>query len=162
MSACQEREILPAHVLITEQVTAPWTHQNLLVLQRTATEDLFDGWVRIPNVQRFNKEYLRIRGENVLEILRHRLPLALPEIQSFPQEFYYTHSQIGPSPFPVYGSGLDSRRTKVAFSNLLLDGSEIWTNFAWDEMFESQGVLRNSLLRWWKLLQQRKEKEHRD
>lgn len=162
MSECQERDILPAHVLVTEQVAAPWTHENLLILQRTDFEDQFDAWLRIPNVQRFNKEYLRIRGEKVLDILRRRLPLALPEIQSFPQEFYHTHLQIGPSPFPVYGEGLDSRRTKSAFSNLLLNGSEIWRNFSWEDMFETQTALRSSLVKWWKLLQQKKERERRD
>lgn len=162
LKECQERELLPEHVVVNEQVTAPWTHQNLLILQRTAEKDLFDGWLRIPNVQRFNKEYLRIRGENILEILGSRMPMALPDIAQFPQEYYHTHAQIGPSRFPVYASGFDRRRTKSAFSNLLLDGSEVWRNFSWDEMFENQGSIRNSIVKWWKLLQQRKEKERRD
>jgi len=162
MSACPERDCLPLHMLLVSQVTSPWTHQNLMVLQRTALEDQFDSWIRIPNVQRFNKEYLRIRGEKVMEILRERLPLALPEIQSYPQEFYYTYSQIGPSSFPVYGEGLESRRRKMDFNNVFLDGAEIWKNYSWDDQFESQGLIRDSLLKWWKLLQQRKEKERRD
>ncbi|MGZ3745563.1 MAG: hypothetical protein ACXWRA_17280, partial [Pseudobdellovibrionaceae bacterium] len=162
MSTCPERDSLPIHLLLLTQVTSPWTHQNLMVLQRTALEDQFDVWIRIPNVQRFNKEYLRIRGEKVMEILRERLPLALPEIQSYPQEFYYTYSQIGPSCFPVYGEGLEPRRCHTKFKNINLDGSEIWKNYSWDEQFENQGLIRDSLLKWWKLLQLRKEKERRD
>jgi hypothetical protein len=162
MSACPERDCLPLHILLINQVTSPWTHQNLLVLQRTALEDQFDVWIRIPNVQRFNKEYLRIRGEKIMDILRERLPLALPEIQSYPQEFYYTYSQIGPSSFPVYGEGLASRRHQMRFNNVYLDGPEIWKNYSWDDQFENQGLIRDTLLKWWKLLQQRKEKEHRD
>jgi len=162
MSPCPERDALPSHLLVLGQVTSPWTHQNLMTLQRTALEDQFDVWIRIPNVQRFNKEYLRIRGEKIMEILRERLPLALPEIQSYPQEFYYTYSQIGPSSFPVFGEGLEARRRKMDFNNVHLESAEIWTNFSWDDQFESQGLIRDSLLKWWKLLQQRKEKEHRD
>jgi predicted acetyltransferase len=162
MLPCPERDCLPLHMLVLGQITSPWTHQNLMVLQRTALEDQFDAWIRIPAVQRFNKEYLRIRGEKILEILRERLSLALPEIQSYPQEFYYTYSQIGPSSFPVYGEGLESRRHKMEFNNVHVDGAEIWKNYSWDDQFESQGLIRDGLLKWWKLLQQRKEKERRD
>lgn len=162
MSACPERDAIPLHVLLVNQITSPWTHQNMMVIQRTALEDQFDMWIRIPNVQRFNKEYLRIRGEKLMEILRERLPLALPEIQSYPQEFYYTYSQIGPSSFPVYAEGLESRRRKMSFNNVFVDGAEIWKNFSWDEQFENQTLIRDSLMKWWKLLQLKKEKEHRD
>lgn len=162
MSACPERDALPIHLLLIDQVTSPWTHQNLMVMQRTALEDQFDVWIRIPTVQRFNKEYLRIRGEKIMDILRERLPLGLPEIQSYPQEFYYTYSQIGPASFPVYGDGLDSRRRRMDFNNVYLDGAEIWKNYSWEEQFENQSLILDFLMRWWKLLQQRKEKEHRD
>jgi hypothetical protein len=162
MLPCPERDSIPLHMLVLGQVTSPWTHQNLMVLQRTALEDQFDSWIRIPAVQRFNKEYLRIRGEKILDILRERLSLALPEIVSYPQGFYYTYSQIGPSSFPVYGEGLESRRRKVEFNNVHMDGAEVWKNYSWDDQFESQGLIRDGLLKWWKLLQQRKEKERRD
>jgi hypothetical protein len=162
MQACQERDTLPLHMLIFDHISSPWTHQNLMVLQRTALEDQFDAWIRIPYVQRFNKEYLRIRGEKVMEILRKRLSLALPEIQSYPQEFYYTYSQIGPSSFPVFGQGVESRREQMVFSNLSLDGAEIWKNYSWDDQFDNQKMIRENLTRWWQLLQQRKEKERRD
>lgn len=162
MSACQERDALPLHVLLIDQITSPWTHQNMLVIQRTALEDQFDMWIRIPNVQRFNKEYLRIRGEKLMDILRARLPLSLPEIQSYPQEFYYTYSQIGPSSFPVYREGFEGRRQKVVYNNVFLDGAEVWKNFSWDDQFENQMSIRDALMKWWKLLQQRKEKESRD
>lgn len=162
MSACQERDSLPLHMVVTEQIFGPWTHQNMLVLQRTASEDQFDAWIRIPNVQRFNKEYLRIRGEKIMAILRKRLNLSLPEIQSFPQEFYYTYSQLGPSSFPVFAEGQESRRSRVEFKNLSLDGPEVWKNYSWEDQFENQGLIRESLMKWWKILQQRKEKERRD
>lgn len=162
LSTCQELESLPLHLLITEQIAAPWTHQNLMLLQRTALVDHFDSWIRIPNVQRFNKEYLRIRGEKIRAILNKRLPLSLSEIQSYPQEFYYTYSQIGPSSYPVFAEGLEARRKKTIFHNLFLDGVEIWKNFSWEDQFENQSILRDSLMKWWKLLQQRKEKERRD
>lgn len=162
MSSCPERDSLPLHTLLFHQVTSPWTHQNMMVLQRTALEDHFDIWIRIPNVQRFNKEYLRIRGEKIMEILRERLPLALPEIQSYPQEFYYTYSQIGPSSFPVFGEGLESRRRKMNFQNVHTESAEVWKNYSWEDQFENQSHILESLLKWWKLLQQRKEKERRD
>ncbi|MBC7372128.1 MAG: hypothetical protein H7326_11210 [Bdellovibrionaceae bacterium] len=162
LEACQERNSLPLHLLVTENVAGPWTHQNMMVLQRTALEGHFDAWIRIPNVQRFNKEYLRIRGDKVLEIISGRMPLAMPTIQTFPQEFYYTYSQIGPAALPVFAENLESRRHKVNFNNLHKDGSEIWTNYSWEDQFENQTEIRDSLLKWWKMLQLRKEKERRD
>jgi hypothetical protein len=162
LSACPERDSLPLHVVLSEQVAGPWTHQNLLALQRTASADQFDGWIRIPSVQRFNKEYLRIRGEKIMEILTRRLALSLPEIQSYPQEFYYTYSQIGPSSFPVFAEGLEGKRRKVAFQNLHLDGAEVWTNYSWEDQFQNQSEIREDLVKWWKQLQQRKERERRD
>ncbi len=162
MSACPERDCLPIHMLVLNQITSPWTHQNMMVIQRTALEDQFDVWIRIPNVQRFNKEYLRIRGEKIMGIIRERLPSTLPEIQSYPQEFYYTYSQIGPSSFPVYGEGLTSRRRQMSFNNVYLDGAEVWKNYSWDDQFENQTLICGSLSKWWKLLQQRKERERRD
>lgn len=162
MASCPERDALPLHLLLLDEVNGPWSHQNMMVLQRTALEDQFDTWIRIPNVQRFNKEYLRIRGDKIMDILSQRLPLAMPEIQSFPQEFYYTYSQIGPSTFPVYGEGLEGRRKRMKFDNVFLDGTEIWKNYSWDDQFENQTLVRDALLKWWKLLLQRKEKERRD
>jgi hypothetical protein len=159
---CEECGRLPGYFVLTEEIAAPWTHENLMILQRSAEASQFDVWLRIPNVQRFNKEYLRIRGEKVLEILRGRMPKADPAIETFPQEFYHSHLQIGPSPYPVFASGHDERRTKAPFANLLLNGSETWRNYSWEERFESQGQLHTQLMKWWRLLQLKKEKEHRD
>jgi hypothetical protein len=162
MQPCHERDALPLHLLITEQIEGPWTHQNLLILQRTALEDHFDLWMRIPNVQRFNKEYLRIRGEKMLDILGRRLSLAMPEIRSYPQEFYYTYAQIGPSTMPVFAEGQERRRRNSEFSNLNLNGPELWKNYSWEDQFENQSGIRDSLVKWWKQLLLRKEKERRD
>lgn len=159
-SSCQEIESLPLHLIVIDEVGAPWSHQNLIVLQRTALENHFDAWIRIPNVQRFNKEYLRIRGEKIVAIMGQRLPISLPEIQSFPQEFYYAYSQIGPAIFPVYQEKFS--RGKSQFNNLFQDGPEVWMNYLWGHQFECQQVTRDSLVKWWELIQMRKERESRD
>lgn len=66
---CEERERLPLHVTLVDDLAQTWTHQNLLILQRTFSPDQFDVWMRVPNVQRFNKEYLRSKGLNAIETL---------------------------------------------------------------------------------------------
>lgn len=155
-----ERDHLPMHTLIVDDIYSPWTHENMLVLQRTSLAGHFDVWMRIPNVQRFNKEYLVERSQRMKEYIVGRMPLTEPQVLSFPQEYYYTYAQLGPARFPVFGEKQSARRGKIAYSNLHLDGPEEWSQYALGSYFENQEMIRTQVVAWWaeKLLSEQKEK----
>lgn len=157
---CFERDHLPSHALLIDDLNSPWTHENMMVLQRTSLPDQFDVWMRLPTVQRFNKEYLTIRSEIMKASLTHRMSLSEPQILSFPQEYYYTYAQLGASRFPVFDQKQDSRRGRVLFNNLYLDGPEEWPHYAWGAYFARHEAILGHLSAWWreKLLKEQNEK----
>lgn len=158
---CFERDHLPLHTLIIGDLASPWTHENMIVLQRTSVVDQFDVWMRIPNVQRFNKEYLTMRSELVKKHLLGRMPLSEPQVLSFPQEYYYTYAQLGPSRFPVFGEKQNRRRGKVLFGNLHVAGPEVWPHYSLGAGFDQQELIRSKIVSWWKEKQLREQKEKR-
>ncbi|WP_415061467.1 hypothetical protein [Bdellovibrio sp.] len=164
LQQCFERDHLPTHTLVMDDLYSPWTHENMLVLQRTTVPDQFDVWMRIPTVQRFNKEYLTIRSERMKTYLMMRMSLSDPQVLSFPQEYYYTYAQLGASRFPVFGAPQSSRRGKVLFSNLHLDGPEEWPHYSWGAYFERHEMILGKISHWWKekLLKEQKEKKRKE
>lgn len=155
-----ERNSLPLHMVLIEDLDSPWTHENLMILQRTALPEQFDAWIRIPNVQRFNKEYLTVRGAALLSLLKRRMDSADPQIQTYPQEYYYTYSQLGANRFPVFAEKTEERRGKPLHRNLSLDSAEVWTQYTWDETFLSQEKIRVEIVQWWKATVQKHQKSH--
>ncbi len=164
LQQCFERDHLPAHTLVMDDLYSPWTHENMMVLQRTTVPDQFDVWMRIPTVQRFNKEYLTVRSERMKAYLMARMSLSDPQVLSFPQEYYYTYAQLGASRFPVFGAAQSSRRGKVLFSNLHLDGPEEWPHYSWGAYFERHEMILGKVSNWWKekLLKEQKEKKRKE
>lgn len=161
---CDERERLPLHSVLIDDLSQTWSHQNLLVLQRTFSPEQFDVWMRIPNVQRFNKEYLRSKGVQAIETLHKKMSEIKPEITSYPQEYYYTYAQLGPARFPVYSHEDDKNRAQAKFSNLYVGGPETWVNYSWNDYFAGQTEIAARLLVWWKdkLLREEKERRRRE
>lgn len=155
-----EVDNLPSHTVLIEDLGSPWTHENMIVLQRTSVSDQFDVWLRIPNVQRFNKEYLTMRSEKVRLLLLQRLPLANPLVLSFPQEYYYTYAQLGAARFPVFANKQQQRRGRSSFVNFYLDSPEVWPHYAHEAYCENQEGVRRKILTWWKekLLKEQREK----
>ncbi len=86
----------PSHVLIIEELARPWTHDNFIVLQRSGTRSRWDLWMRLASSQQRNREYLRERGQESLQIIETRWPGARIEIVHDPSE------QVGPGRQPIY------------------------------------------------------------
>jgi hypothetical protein len=147
---CFERNSLPSHCLLIEDLYSPWTHENMLVLQRTPLADQFDAWMRIPTVQRFNKEYLTMRSFSMKKQLSERMSLSDPNVLNFPQEYYYTYAQLGAPRFPVFATSQESVRGRESYSNIHLDGPEIWSQYLWENYFENHELLRSRISAWWK------------
>lgn len=161
LKPCFERDRLPLHTVIVNDLNSPWTHENLLVLQRTSLADQFDAWLRIPTVQRFNKEYLQTRSLRMSSHLECRMALAECQILSYPQEYYYTYAQLGAPRYPVFSEKQKNRRGQVAFSNLYLDGPEEWPHYAWGASFARSESIQASITAWWreKLLKEQKARK---
>jgi hypothetical protein len=121
-----EIEVLPEYLLVISEVEAPWTHANFQIVVRTALKDQFDSWILIPSVQRFNKDYLAQWGDRLLRELAARLPAAHPQILSFPQEYYYTFSDLGPSRFPVWSATTKAKRVQA--KNIHFASPEVWSH----------------------------------
>jgi hypothetical protein len=159
---CHEIEVMPPNVCLIKDLGAPWTHENLCIIQKTAVKENLDVWIRIPTVQRFNKEYLKDMGERVVKILSENIPPADPEIQAYPQPYYYTYKELGGPRFPVFDEKDNPSRRYSAFHNFYRDGYEAWSNLTRDSQYIRQSEIRDEIVKQWKQEQLKKrEKELR-
>jgi hypothetical protein len=139
----------------------------MLILQATARREHFDAWIRIPNVQRFNREYLNMRGDCILSLLSKRMQRSKPQIINFPREYYFTQGELGASRFPVFPESQKNRRGLTLFSNLHLDGPEVWPHYSVEAFFDHQMAIKGKIISWWKEKLNRDQKgkrkeKHRD
>lgn len=156
-----ERNNLPAHCVMIKDLDMMWTHENYIILMRTSSANQFDCWIRIPTVQRFNKEYLTEKGNRVLGVLKGCLGQEEGvQVLSYPQEYSYTYAQLGPSRFPVFK--YNSKTINSKFRNMHLVGVETFDRYQWDRIFAGQEEVRIRLLEWWnkkKMIEAKKKKE---
>nr|HRO68625.1 hypothetical protein [Pseudobdellovibrionaceae bacterium] len=152
-------ERLPLHVVLVKDLESPWTHTNLVILQKTASERSLDAWIRIPAVQRFNRGYVEEHGRRIVEFMKERLADTHPEIQSLPQESSYTSQELGEARFPVWTEGLSPAKTRLSSSNVHFESPENRESHGLDEAFDHQKELRDRLVRAWHLKQEKLMKE---
>ncbi len=143
------RDQLPLHFVILGDPYLSWSHENFLIVQRTASLEFFDVWMKIPTEQRFNKQYLSERGEGLVAILKMRLVEDEITLQDFPQEYMYTYTQMGPPRFPVYNLASKDDRPGKKFENLKFDSSQQWKRLGWSGQFENQWDLVGEIKSWW-------------
>ena len=154
---CFEREVLPLTSVLLNDELAPWTHENLMFMQRTALPDQFDIWLRLPTVQRFNKDYLTQRGHEVVESLKLRLEQAEIKVLTYPQEYYYTYAQLGAPRFPLFDHHMGAG---TLYQNIFYHSPESWRHFGVEYTFAEQKNISDSILKWWnqKILAEQKKK----
>lgn len=158
LNACVEIKMTPPCFCLVDDLMAPWAHENLCLIHKTAVDENLDAWIRMPTVQRFNKDYLKIMGERILRLFSARIPLSEPTIQSYPQEYYYTYKELGPPRFPIFESADSVLRRASGFSHFHRDGVEVWENFTKDCQFKYQSKLRDQILRSWQQKQHKSKK----
>lgn len=157
---CVERENLPSYFAMIPELDLTWSHQNYMILMRTTSESQFDCWMRIPTVQRFNKEYLTEKGQRLITVLSEFIGRDFVQVLSYPQEYSYTYAQLGPSRFPVYKNNL--KDLKVKYKNMYLAGNEVLPRYQWEQIFALQEGIRTQIMNWWtkkKIAEQKKKKE---
>lgn len=160
--ACPEREALPTHALWIGAIDLPWTHENLLIVQRTATPEQFDVWARLPQSMRFQKSFLEEQVAKIARRISAQAAALAPELHEEPSAFYQSFQETGPARFPVFGEkGIvpPSNATQVFFHN-----PESWPGLGWSAIFAHDVPLVEKIEVWWnrrlqeKLKQQAKEK----
>lgn len=139
----QDREThqLPLHSVWIEDKYGPWTHENLLIWQKTTLEDRYDVWILIPNNQRFNKDYIKYYGEKIIQKWSERFETSTAKIQNYPQEYVYTYQDLGPSRWVRY---LGEHRCGVEskdFGNVYFNNYEVWDQLNRETQFQSQKKL---------------------
>lgn len=150
-----EATVLPYELLLITNFDFPWTHENFLILKSTGINELFDIWTRLPNLQRFNREYIKAKGELIISTLIDKLNGGEVTITNYPQEYYYTYNDLGAARFPLF----DSVKTQQDFSNIIFSNPEYWNNYNWDGQFNFDEKLNSKLNQWWKDYLVRKEKQ---
>ncbi len=146
-------DALPDKFVVIGNLSLPWAHSNLVILQRTLSKGHFDFWIRIPTQSRFQKEYIEKFYNEVVEMLRERLPGVSMVNVEMPQDYLYNYLELGPPRFPLYDlRELQSFRKRL-LSNLFFDGPECGTNLDWVGQFRVQNRILGEIIEWWSGLQ---------
>lgn len=144
------RHQIPAHCVVIEDLMLPWSHENFVILRRrTGPSDEFDAWMKIPNNQRFQSQYLQERGLKMKAFIEARLPDNEMEILDLPKEASSTFQQVGPARHPIFSRALRSLRTSDQMGNISFDSPEYWKALSWEGQFEHQRQIFQRLKSWW-------------
>lgn len=129
---------LPLHSVWIQDLYSPWTHENMLIIQRTTRDQLFDVWIKIPNTQRFNKDYLNYYGQKILQIWINKFQQLKVQIAHYPQEYDYTYQQLGPSRFVQFSKQTSAQRYANNFQNVYFSSYEAMTNLNKESVYNYQ------------------------
>lgn len=157
LGACPEREALPVHALWIGAIDLPWTHENLLIVQRTATPEQFDVWARLPQSMRFQKSFLEEQVGKITARIAAQSEALAPELHEEPSAFYQSYQETGPTRFPVFGEkGIlpPSAAPQVFFHN-----PESWPGLGWSAIFAHDLPLVEKIETWWNRRLQEKLRE---
>jgi len=136
LSAGPYLEILPIKFVFIDDIYLPWTHDNLLVIQRSLSPQEIDCWMRIPNSQRFRREYLEELTQSARKKISTRIPDAHCEISRYPQEHRYDVSSLGPTRFPVFNEQELQNKPPFQWANMTFDSPEQWPRLDWTGQFK--------------------------
>jgi hypothetical protein len=150
MGPSPERDILPFHSVWIDSLELPWTHENLIVLQKSPSPDLLDAWIRIPAEQRLQKSYLLDRLGRVLENLAKRFVTVRPVKAEEPLSSEKTYREVGPSRQPLFDpKTLLSWRGPVD-DNIWLHAPEVWSGLGWNSILKFEDKIFSQVEAWWK------------
>lgn len=137
---------LPQHFVLIDDLNLPWAGTNALVVQKGVSTGLVDLWLKIPSSQRFLKPYLQNLSEEILDRLRRRMSGCEVALENYPQDYYYDYTEMGASPFPVYGESQMDRLYPARIKNVFFDGPEQWYGLDWSGQFRAQEKIRDDIL----------------
>ena len=139
---------LPSKILVIEDEALPWSHANLLWLQRTVNANVYDVWMRLPVGHRFQKAYHENIVGEALRVLRTRLPGGEVKVSEYPQEYHYDEAIVGPARFQVYDPVKWQKHKPRRLTNVSFDSPELWAMLDWNGQFEYQSQIFSGLKAW--------------
>jgi hypothetical protein len=122
-------EIVPSYVVMIDDLHFPWTYDNFVVLKRR-TNELSDGWVRLPADVSARPEAMKKFSGKLLEKLNSRF------VQN-PFEIEVPWS-AGPPLFPVFEPETLKKFKKPSYRNLVFEGAEGIARLDWSGRFQAQ------------------------
>lgn len=154
MSETNLVEALPLHSLWIKDLKLPWTHDNLFILQKCPSPGLFDVWLRIPSIQRMQKQSILQLSESIREYLVGRLPkVKIAEAESLALDDK-SYQEIGPVRFPIFDlTELKYFNKKIKSGvkyNWHQHSPEVWASNGWNAMAEYEVKLLEIFSIWWK------------
>jgi hypothetical protein len=139
---------VPSHFVVIGDMGLPWTHGNLLIVQRCEVADRFDVWARIPAHHRFQRAYAEEFGQEIAARLNGRIPNFKGQVIEQPQDYHYDLGELGPSIYPVFDAEVRRQWQPRLFKNLDYDGAEWHTNMDWSGRFKRQNEILARLVNW--------------
>ncbi|MEK6774143.1 MAG: hypothetical protein AABY64_09385 [Bdellovibrionota bacterium] len=150
----------PLHFCSFQDKDSSWTHENMILWQKTSLDEFLEAWVRLPTVQRFNKNYLSLIGERILKKMSSRVSGLDAEIQNQPQEYTYTYHQLGPSRFPIFKQNSTTTRWKSnGVKNFFSQSHERLHLYSHESRQELAEENLKSILHWLVELETKRRKE---
>lgn len=143
------RAQLPRHCLVIGDLMLPWTHENMLILQRTLNEEIFDVWMKIPNKQRFHSQYLSEQSQKMKFLLESKIPGIRVWVQDLPLEAQATFEEVGPARHPLYSRSLRAARRSFREGNIYWDSPEHWSALSWEGRFQQEAKIDSDLKAIW-------------
>ncbi len=109
-------DLLPVHFVNLEDIYLPWSHENLMILQKTISNNYMNCWLRVPSSYDDKKyELLSLKVKQILENKTNKFV----EIVNFPK-------QQGVGIFPVYDN------KTLHETELIIDSPETWDSLSWN------------------------------
>lgn len=152
-------ETLPLKFVMIRDLFAPWTHTNLMVVQRTVQAQDLDVWIKIPTQHRFQRAYLEEQCQEILRILGEKIPGSNPVAGDMPQDHLYEYQELGPPRFPIYLEEDLDHLYRSTFPNLNYSAAEDWPLHEWTSLLRDQAPLVEKMRKWKKDQEARTVKE---
>jgi hypothetical protein len=139
---------LPGHFVILGDVYLPWSHENVVVLQKTEADSIFDCWIKIPHAQRFQNAYLQNMAKKIEVLLEKKMAGEDAQIIEWPLEMQMDEQKLGPSPFAIYKKSDHAPKNKD-WDNVQFDGPEYWKSSCNQGKLETEQAHFITLKIWW-------------
>ena len=154
------QQVIPVHAVVLDDLYLPWSHANLLILQKTVKPQHYDVWMRLPTHHRFQRAYLEEAAKKAEAVLQKKLPFSKIQTLEMPQDYLYDFAELGPSLFPVFNRERRMRHQPKALRNVAYDGPESWSSLDWLGRFRHQSAIVEKMAQWkTKMLEQELRKK---
>ncbi len=122
----EDLKSIPPHFVVIDDVYGPWYNTNVMIFQMTTNINQFDIWLRIPNSQRFQKQYLEDIKLEIHRLIGKRLPMLDITDTLMPQEYIYSFNDLGPPRFCMYSTSDLNAQKRKSWRNVTWSSPEEW------------------------------------